>query len=184
MKRIIFALCASLLLLSATFSNISSPQADPPIRFEIRKGFWSVEGHFNEVETHIRFTPDAVEQMVLLGKAKVNSIDTDNSTRDRHLMGAEWFDEAQHPEIQMQTVAIEPTAAGYTGTFLITVKGQRINQELNFILEEKQENSYLTASFSLRREAFTLEGSNPIMEAMLGDEVQVYLNIPLNATAS
>lgn len=184
MKRIIFALCASLALLSATFLDISAPKADYPIRFEIRKGFWTVAGYFNEVETHIRFTPGAAEQMVLLGKAKVSSIDTDNSTRDRHLMGAEWFDAAQHPEIQMQAVAIEPTAAGYTGTFLITIKGRRISQKLSFTLEEKQESSYLTASFSLSRQAFSLEGGNPIMEAMLGDEVQVYLNIPLNATAS
>lgn len=184
MKRSFFVAVASLALFSAQFTESTSPMNDHPIHFEIRKGFWSVEGYFSEVETNLRFTPEAPEKMVLLGKAKVSSIDTDNETRDSHLMGDEWFDAAQHPEIEMQAVSVEPTTSGYSGIFLITIKGQRISKKLDFALVDEQGSSTLSATFSLSREVFSLEGSNPIMEAMLGDEVKVYLNIPLDTQAS
>lgn len=184
MKRSFFVVVASLALFSAQFTESTSLQNDYPIRFEIRKGFWSVEGYFSEIETHLRFTPNEPEKIVLSGKAKVSSIDTDNETRDSHLMGADWFDAAQHPKIEMQAVSVEPTTSGYRGTFLITIKGRRIRKKLDFTLVDGQGSSTLSATFSLSREVFALEGSNPIMEAMLGDEVKVHLNIPLNTLSS
>ncbi len=183
MKQIVVILLASLALMSVSLSEKDLSQQDHPIHFEIRKGFWSVEGHFSEVSTDIRFDPSFPEQTVLLGSAQVSSLNTDNSTRDRHLMGAEWFDAAHHPQIQMQATSVEKSGTDYHGTFLITIKGKRISKELDFNLNKGPENAYLSTSFSLSRETFALEGSNPVMEALLGDEVKIYLNIPLEVQA-
>jgi polyisoprenoid-binding protein YceI len=181
MKRIVVVFFASLALMGASLFGKDPSQHEYPIRFEIRKGFWSVEGYFSDVSTDLHFDPSSAEQTVLVGSAKVNSINTGNGMRDRHLMGAEWFDAAHHPEIQMQAVSVAKTSEGYLGTFLILIKGQHMSKELDFILDKKQENAYLTASFSINRKAFALEGSNPIMEGLLGDEVRIFLNIPFDA---
>lgn len=183
MKRIAVVFLASLALMGASLFEKEFPQQDHPILFEIRKGFWSVEGHFSDVSTNLRFDPSSSELTVLLGSAKVSSLNTENSTRDRHLMGAEWFDAAHHPVIQMQAISVEKSGTGYHGTFLITIKGKRIQKEMDFAVNKDAVDAYLSANFSMNRQDFALQGSNPVMEAMLGDEVTVFLYIPFDTQA-
>jgi polyisoprenoid-binding protein YceI len=52
------------------------------------------------------------------------SIDTKNSTRDKHLRSADFFDVANHPDITLAVESVRPTDGGVRVTGSLTVRGR------------------------------------------------------------
>jgi polyisoprenoid-binding protein YceI len=69
--------------------------------------FWgmsTVVGHFNRFEGFYRPDPHEVPAIELVIDA--GSLDTGNSTRDRHLRGERFFDVAAHPQVRFSSTLL------------------------------------------------------------------------------
>ena len=80
-------------------------------------GLSTVVGRFDEVDATRDFDPGDVASLRLDGVVDVASIDLDNETLERRLLGGDWLDAASHPEARFESVAVEP---GEDGAFVVT----------------------------------------------------------------
>jgi polyisoprenoid-binding protein YceI len=58
-----------------------------------------VTGHFTRFEGKVNFNPDIPAECSATGSIQVASIDTRDSSRDRHLVGPDFFDASSYPVI-------------------------------------------------------------------------------------
>jgi len=92
--------------------------------FSVDHIYSKVRGHFNSYEGTIRFDPDKAAESAFSFSIKIDSIDTNNAKRDKHLQSADFFDAATFPVMTFQSsrvVAAGPGRLDVFGTF--TVEG-------------------------------------------------------------
>lgn len=90
-----------------------------------------VSGRFNEFSADVSMEGNDYTTLQLDATIKVASIDSNNKTRDGHLKGSIWLDEANHPTIRFTSTSVEKKESGthmMAGNF--TIKG--ITKEVTF----------------------------------------------------
>ena len=108
MKKMMIALT---LVLSLTAFNTPEPvktwtldQTHARLAFSITHLMVSdVEGSFRITEATITSKAEDFSDAVVIMKADVNSVDTDNADRDAHLKKADYFDAAKYPVIEFKS---------------------------------------------------------------------------------
>ncbi len=123
MKPIIVALAvsASLSFAQQTASAVPPAVQQSPTGWRVDKGHSSVTfsiahlvvseviGRFRDFEITVNSLKDDFSDATLTGLLKVDSIDTGNPRRDRHLKADDFFDAAKFPEIRFQSTSIQKT---------------------------------------------------------------------------
>jgi polyisoprenoid-binding protein YceI len=66
-----------------------------------------VRGHFDEYEGTVVFSPDDLENSRFDFEVEIDSIDTNNSKRDRHLNSADFFDSKKYPTMSFKSHAVK-----------------------------------------------------------------------------
>ncbi|MCL6627196.1 MAG: YceI family protein [Alicyclobacillus shizuokensis] len=109
------------------------------IDFSVRHMMVSkVKGTFQRFSAEIQADPDDLTTASVRFEIAVNSVDTRNQARDKHLVSADFFDAENHPKITFQSTRIVKKSEGeyeVTGdltirgvtrpeTFLVTYEGQ------------------------------------------------------------
>jgi polyisoprenoid-binding protein YceI len=155
---------------SAQQKNWTAVKTD--IRFYIRNAGLEVEGKFGQVQG--TFVSDQRNMPVLVvGTAKVRSIDTGISMRDNHLQAEEYFNAADCPEIRMQLLSIDEK----TAKFNVTIKGKSKTYEIPYVWKVVQDQGQFSATFKLNRRSFGVGMSG----FLLGDDVTIKINLSLKA---
>lgn len=175
MVRLLFiGMWAVLLLgsshLSAQQKNWTAVKTD--IRFYIRNAGLEVEGKFDQVQG--TFVSDERNVPVLVvGTAKVKSIDTGIGLRDSHLQGKDYFNAAAFPELRMQLLSVNEK----TIKFNVTIKGKSKTYEMPYVFKVVQNQGQFSVSFKLNRRDFGVGGSS----LMLSDDLTVKINLSLQS---
>jgi polyisoprenoid-binding protein YceI len=155
---------------SAQQKNWTAVKTD--IRFYIRNAGLEVEGKFDQVQgtfvTDMRNTP-----VLVVGTAKVKTIDTGIGLRDSHLQGKDYFNASGFPELRMQLLSVEEK----TAKFNVTIKGKSKTYEIPYVWKVVQDQGQFSVSFKLNRRDFGVGGSS----LMLSDEVIVKINLSLKS---
>jgi len=142
------------------------------IRFYIRNAGLEVEGKFDDVKG--TFVTDQRSMPVLvIGTAKVKSIDTGIGLRDSHLQGKDYFNAAAFPELRMQLLSINDK----TAKFNITIRGKSKTYEIPYVWKVVQDQGQFSVSFELNRRDFGVGGSS----FMLSDDVNIKINLTLKS---
>ena len=110
----------SALLLSLLLFPLVSPAADTwemdkahsNIYFSIDHTFSKVNGHFNDFTSEIVFDPADATNSSFSFTIVVDSIDTNISKRDKHLLSADFFDAGKYPTMTFVSSAVTPGDAG------------------------------------------------------------------------
>jgi polyisoprenoid-binding protein YceI len=94
------------------------------VRLETRHtwGLRPLHGVFRQVAGHGTVTAAGDVSGVVTVAA--GSIDTKNSTRDRHLRSADFFDVATHPDIAFAVDGVAPAGGGVRVTGRLTIRGR------------------------------------------------------------
>lgn len=166
-----------LALLSASNSLLAQQQAwkadQVNVQFFIRNAGMEVEGIFEEVEGSFVTDQKTKLPVMIQGKVKVRSIDTDISMRDNHLRGKDYFDVAAFPEMQMQLVRVTATSI----QFEVTIKGKSKRYEMPYTWRQVGNKGNFSAEFKLNRRDFGVGGRS----MMLADELLVKVQLILSA---
>ncbi|MDC8003390.1 YceI family protein [Aureisphaera galaxeae] len=92
-----------------------------------------VSGRFNEATATIEMDGDDYTSLKVKAVIQVNSLDSNNETRDGHLKGAFWLDAATYPEIIFESTGVSKVSNGYEMSGNFTLHG--VTKEITFPVE-------------------------------------------------
>ena len=161
------------------------------INFEVRHFFAKVPGAFEDYSATVNFSPDNLEESSIDVTIQVASINTKNERRDGHLQSADFFNASEYPTITFTSNRIE--AAGdnnFVAYGTLTIKDVSKDFELPFTLLGVQDNPFrenalvagISSEFQLLRNDFGVGTGDWVSDAVVGNEVDITLNVELNAT--
>jgi polyisoprenoid-binding protein YceI len=185
MKKIILISGAMIIANTATIAQTwSLDKAHAKLGFAItHMKISEVEGSFKNFDVKVNSSKADFTDAQIELKADINSINTDNNSRDEHIKGADYFDAAQYPTLLFKSSSIKKIdSKNYTVTGTLTLHGISKNITLNAKLNGVGENPMskkTMAGFKItgivKRSDFKIGEES----MMLGDEVALSSNIEL-----
>ena len=134
-KNIVLSLLLTLLLVAhdglAKAPSWELDKAHASIYFGVDHIFMKVRGHFDDFSAAINFDPEDLAGSSFFFEIEVDSINTNNGKRDRHLRSADFFNESKYPVIRFRSSNINATGKNtYDVAGTLTIKGK----EYDYIL--------------------------------------------------
>jgi polyisoprenoid-binding protein YceI len=172
-KNLIIALLVSLV-------NIVNAQTWKPVTagvsFKIKMLGATVDGRFKGFAGTIKFSPDDLANSSLQATVDANTIDTDNSLRNKHLKEKkDFFDVAKYPTLRMKTTKIEKDGDNYIGYFDLTMKATTKNVKIPFTFSQEGNKATFQGSTNINRRDWSVGGGT------LGMSDSVTFSIVVNA---
>ncbi len=161
------------------------------IDFEVRHFFAKVPGAFEEYEANVNFSPDNLEESSIDVVIQVPSINTKNERRDGHLQSPDFFNATEYPTIKFSSNDIKSVGDNeFVAYGTLTIKDVSKDFELPFTLLGVQDNPFrentlvagIRSEFMLLRNDYKVGTGDWVSDAVVGNEVEITLNLELNAT--
>jgi polyisoprenoid-binding protein YceI len=171
MKKFI-TLFLILLIFSAGFS-VKSTVTRSAISFKAKNMGIGVDGVVGGLQANVQFDQSNLASASIEASVDANTINTDNSSRDDHLKGEDFFDVAHYPKITIKSVSFKHKSGNnYTGQFNLTIKGKTKLLEIPFTITQKGNTLAFKSSFKLNRLDFGIDESSMV----LSDDVAVNID--------
>jgi polyisoprenoid-binding protein YceI len=158
---------ALILLLSVTFCSFSQTKhtiTKSIITFQIKNMGVNTGGSFSGFKGAIQFDPVHLDASTIEASVDVNTINTDNDTRDEHLKSDSYFDAAKYPKIAIRSVSIKHKRGNnYTGTFNLTIKDKTNPVEIPFTYTETGNSTVFKGTLKIRRTDYGVGDKSLIM---------------------
>ncbi len=164
--------------------------AHSAIKFTVTHFFTPVDGQFEEYSGDIIFDPEDLENSRIDVTIPVESINTGNERRDNHLNSPDFFNSEEWPNIHFVSNSIEETGENqYVAHGELTIRDVTREFDLPFELlgvmdHPMQENTKvagIVANAQLNRTDYGVGVGDWAATAVVGDEVDISLNLELNA---
>jgi polyisoprenoid-binding protein YceI len=154
--------------------------------FSIDHIYSTVRGHFDKYEGTVMFSPDDLANSRFDFVVEVDSINTNNSKRDRHLNSADFFDSKRFPTMTFKSREIRHVKDNqYTVDGTLTIKD--VSKELSvpftyfgkkdFPFDKKQEVAGFEARMTLDRLAYNVGSGKYVKMGVVGQEVEVLISM-------
>jgi polyisoprenoid-binding protein YceI len=145
------------------------------IGFVIKNLGLNVNGSFSGLKGTIIFDSKDLKKSDINVSVSSNSVNTDNSARDKHLRKEEYFDVEKYPLITFKSTKIEPATRlnRYNVEGNLTIKGISKTIKFELIAIEKENSLDLKCNFEINRRNYKVGGNSLV----LSDNVKINLNI-------
>jgi polyisoprenoid-binding protein YceI len=174
MKRLMFALPLAFLAFTVPTWKIKTETST--VTFKIKNaGSW-VSGSIGGLTGTIHFSPDDLANSSITGSVDVNTINTENSGRDKHLKNADFFDAPTYPHMTIKSKSIKKSGNDYVMEASLTVKSTTKTISLPFTYTAADATKGLfKAEFEIDRVEYGVGESGVIM----GNTVKISLFVPV-----
>jgi len=144
------------------------------IQFTIQNFGFDINGSFSGLHGAINFDPQNPATATFDVDIDANTINTDNSTRDSHLRGEDYFDVKKHPRIRLMSTKISATDKKdvYLFTGKLTIKNTTKDVSFQFQSVQSTDGYLFKGTFTIKRKDFDVGGTSTI-----SNELEVHLNI-------
>lgn len=193
----IFAVAVFGIASIAAVNMVSMPwtvdKSHSSVKFEIRHFFSNVPGAFHEYEADINFNPENLEESSFDVTIQVASVDTENERRDGHLRTPDFFDAETFPTMTFTSNEIVSTGENtFVAKGELTIKDVTKDFDMPFTLlgvmdhprREGAKIAGFTSEFTLLRNDYGVGTGDYISDAVIGNEVEVTLNMEVNSVPS
>lgn len=162
------------------------------INFTINHFFTPVDGTFEDYDATVMFNPDDLENSMIDVTIPVSSINTRNDRRDGHLQSEDFFNAEKWPNITFESNSIESRGDNqFVAVGELTIRDVTREFELPFTLQGMMDNPMqenttvagIVASAELMRTDYGVGVGDWAATAVVGDAVNIQLNLELNTTA-
>jgi len=184
---LIFLIVASHSVSYARKTFFEIDQKESKVGFMIKhKITRDVYGGFRNVEGNVTFDKEQNSIVNVVAKIDVNSIDTGNSKRDRHLKSPDFFDANNFPYIIFESSDVKKLEnEKYIVTGLLTMRGISKNITLRGERKKNKNNNimFFSAESLIDRQDFGVSWNRPFQKIagmMVSNEVKILLNIKVN----
>lgn len=195
-KSLLFtAVLGFTLLTTAAIRFASTPwtvdASHSSVTFEIRHFFAKVPGEFKEFDADIKFNPEDLAGSSINVTIPIASINTDNERRDGHLKTADFFDAETYPTMTFKSSSIKKTGDNsFVAAGTLTIKDVSKDFELPFTvlgmmdhpMRENMIVAGISSEFQILRSEFGVGTGDYVSDAVIGNEVDVTINLELNAS--
>lgn len=174
MKKLIFVLPLAFLAFTVPTWKIKTDTAT--ITFKIKNaGNW-VSGSIGGLTGTIKFATTDLANSSITGSVDVNTIDTKNGGRDKHLKNADFFDAPTYPKMTIKSKSIKKDGDNYSMEASLTIKNttKTISLPFTFTLADATKGLF-QASFEIDRVEYGVGESGLIM----GNTVKIVLFVPV-----
>ena len=145
------------------------------ISFSIKNAGLTVKGTLGGFVGDVLFDSKQPVGSIIKGSVKVNTLQTGNSTRDKHLQEQEYFDAKNYPDMIIASSFFGKSANGFKAYCKLTIKGTTKDIVIPFTWTEQNNKATMVGSFELNRLDYKIgEGS-----LILSDKVTVNINLNL-----
>lgn len=171
----------SLLLFAMVFSSAISiaqnQNTEISVDFKIRNIGINVDGRFNTATITTNFKNKDYQDWVLEGSIPVNTIDTDNKARDKHLLEADYFDAIKYPLITVKSKSFTKVSP-QNYEVLVDLKIKDVVKSMVIPVEIIGDtNSFkLRSDFEINRRDFNVGGGSLILSSTVKISVKYNLN--------
>jgi polyisoprenoid-binding protein YceI len=151
MKRV-FTPILLLLLTSITFAQTKNSVTRSAIKFQIKNLGINTGGTIGGLQANIHFQPENLDSSLIEASVDVNTLDTDNGTRDTHVKSDEFFDAPKYPKITMKSISFKHKSGdSYTGRFNVTIKDKTRQFDVPFTYSDAGSTAIIKGGFKLNR---------------------------------
>ncbi|HMJ48921.1 MAG TPA: YceI family protein [Ferruginibacter sp.] len=169
------------IFLLLSFTSIHSQQLLIPrdegskIHFVTKNFGIKTGGDINGLKGNIKLNPKNPATSMFDVTVDVSTIDTDNSSRDKHLRSDDYFDVVKYPVIRLTSTSIEKTTDAATWLFSgkLTIKSITKSISFPFTIVPSNGGYLFTGGFQIDRRDFNVGGNS----ATLSDDVVVSLSV-------
>jgi polyisoprenoid-binding protein YceI len=153
-----------IIIIITAFTAVNTTITRSAITFQIKNLGINTGGTFGGLQANAHFNPANLTASTIEASVDVNTINTDNSTRDDHLKSDEFFDVTKYPKITLKSVSFKHKSGDkYSGQFNLTIKGKTRLVEIPFTYTEKDNTSAFKSTFKINRLDFGLGGDSLTM---------------------
>jgi polyisoprenoid-binding protein YceI len=154
--------------------------------FSINHIYSTVRGHFDKYEGTVMFSPDDLANSRFDFEVEMESVNTNNSKRDRHLNSEDFFDSKKYPTMSFKSRAIKHVKDNqYTVDGTLTIKD--VSKEIvvpftffgikDFPFDKKSEVAGFEARMTLDRLAYNVGSGKYVDMGVVGQEVDVLISM-------
>ncbi|MCF6348784.1 MAG: YceI family protein [Flavobacteriaceae bacterium] len=168
-------------LLILFFSCVVSSNAQQLVQnkaevdFKIKNIGMYVDGKFNDVAINSNFNSENLNESYINTTIKVNSINTKNTKRDKHLLSDDYFDAASYEDIKLKTTKIEKVSENkYKLIAKLTIKETTKRIVIPLQVNENEESITIRSNFNINRRDYKVGGSSWILSNTVKIEI-VYI---------
>jgi polyisoprenoid-binding protein YceI len=173
MKYFIF-LFFGLFLTDFSFAQTSRKVTNSAITFKIKNMGIATSGSFTGLTATIIFDKDHLPASSIEAVVNAKTVNSDNTLRDNHLKGEEYFDVEKYPEIKLKSVSFtRKNNDNFIGTFNLTIKDKTKPVKILFSYIENNTGSIFKGSFDINRLDFGV-GSKSMV---LANEATVFIEV-------
>jgi len=161
--KIIYTIIALLVFTTVIQSQSYTPiDAGSKVHFVIKNFGIKTGGDFTGLKGTIVFNPKALAASRFNVTVNAGTVDTDNSTRDKHLRKSDYFDVEKYPLISFVSTKItESTNAGRFYVFgNLTIKGVTKAMEFGFSATPVDNGYFFKGGFEINRRDYGVGGSS------------------------
>ena len=135
------------------------------VTFVIKNLGININGNFSGVKGTIMFNAKDLNTSEINLSVNANTINTDNSARDKHLRKEEYFGVEKYPLINFKSTKINAATRlnRYNVEGNLTIKGITKPIKFELIAIEKENNLDLKCSFEINRRNFKAGGNSMIL---------------------
>ena len=151
----------------------TAADAGSEVKFSIKNFGLSVAGSFTGLEGKIIFNPANAASATFNVSVATSSVNTGNSSRDKHLKKEDYFDATNHSKLTFVSSKVGGTAGAYTMEGLLTIKGVSKKISFPFTATPNSVGCIFKGQFKINRRDFNVGGSSWV----LSDELIVSLNV-------
>lgn len=175
MKRI-FAPIILLFLTAGALAQVKTTITQSKITFQIKNLGINTSGSIGGLQAVVQFDPAHLNTSLIDATADVNTIDTDNDTRDTHLKSEEFFDVVHFPKITMKSVSFKhKNGDNYIGQFNLVMKDRTRQFDVPFTYTETGNTAAFKGTLKLDRTDFGVGSKSMI----LSSDVTVIIEVEL-----
>jgi polyisoprenoid-binding protein YceI len=161
MKKIKIALVLFISLLFSFAIHAQETKTETSVDFKIKNFGINVDGFFGDVRITSDFSSNNPSEWRLEGILKVNSIDTDNKKRDKHLLEEDYFDTNTYPEIKLQATDFKKVSENkYDVVVSLTIKATTKTMTIPMEINNSNPEVTLQTNFEINRRDYKVGGSS------------------------
>lgn len=168
-----FLLPILLIVITATAFTYNGTVTRSAISFKTKNMGIGVNGTVGGLQADVHFNPANPASSTIEASVEAATVNTDNSSRDEHLHGEDFFDVAHYAKITLKSVSIKHRSGNnYIGQFNLTIKGKTKLIDIPFTCTQTGNSTVFKSSFKINRLDYGVGTSSLV----LADEVTVNID--------
>ncbi len=141
------------------------------------------KGSFHKFSATVDFAPDSPANSRIEVQIDLSSLDTMDKDRDKTMRGPDIFDIAHFPTAHYVTRSFTKTAAGWSATGMLTLRGVTKEVPIDFQFQPTPDGAKLDGTAKLKRLEFGVGQGDWKSTEWIKDEVKVTFSLVLKPKA-